>query len=164
MIFSVFLTATTCALIQLSVRPWRLTFLITIVAPGAPSAQAELLSSASNPLNFSEFIFLKIWLGGVHYDYIIKKANHRLYALRSLKKCGVPASDLITVYCSLIRSVIEYASAVFGNLPKYLSDALEGIQTDTKWPLVFFVSRQSLAGAQVHLRAWTPTYRDKRPH
>ena len=37
-------------------------------------------------------------------------------------------SDLITVYCSLRRSVIEYASAVFANLPKYLSDALEGIQ------------------------------------
>ena len=65
---------------------------------------------------------------GVHCDYIIKKANRRLYALRTLKKCGVPTSDLITVYCSLIRSVIEYASAVFANLPKYLSDALEGIQ------------------------------------
>ena len=65
---------------------------------------------------------------GVHCDYIIKKANRRLYALRTLKKCSVPTSDLITVYCSLIRSVIEYASAVFANLPKYLSDALEGIQ------------------------------------
>ena len=40
----------------------------------------------------------------------------------------MPTSDLITVYCSLIQSVIEYASAVFANLPKYLSDALEGIQ------------------------------------
>ena len=65
---------------------------------------------------------------GVHCDYIVKKANRPLYALRSLNKCGVPTSDLITVYCSLIRSVIEYASAVFANLPKYLSDALEGIQ------------------------------------
>ena len=37
-------------------------------------------------------------------------------------------SDIITVYCSLRRSVIEYASAVFANLPKYLSDGLEGIQ------------------------------------
>ena len=37
-------------------------------------------------------------------------------------------SDLITVYCSLIRSVIEYASTVFVNLPKYLSNALEGVQ------------------------------------
>ena len=43
----------------------------------------------------------------------------------------MPRSDLITVYCSLIRSVIEYASAVFANLPKYLSDALEGIQKHT---------------------------------
>ena len=65
---------------------------------------------------------------GVHCDYIIKKANRHLYALRTLKKYGLPTLDLITVYCSLIRSVIEYASAVFANLPKYLSDALEGIQ------------------------------------
>ena len=65
---------------------------------------------------------------GVHCDYIIKKANRHLYALRTLKKCGLPTLDLITVYCSLILSVIEYASAVFANLPKYLSDALEGIQ------------------------------------
>ena len=69
---------------------------------------------------------------GVHCDYIVKIANRPLYALRSLKKCGVPTSDLITVpYCSLIRSVVEYASAVFENLPKYLSDALEGIQKRT---------------------------------
>ena len=40
----------------------------------------------------------------------------------------VSTSDLITVYYSLIRSVIESASAVFANLPKYLSDALERIQ------------------------------------
>ena len=65
---------------------------------------------------------------GVHCDYIIKKANRHLYALRTPKKYGLPTLDLITVYCSLIRSVIEYASAVFANLPKYLSDALEGIQ------------------------------------
>ena len=68
---------------------------------------------------------------GVHSDYVVKIANRPLYALRSLKKCGVPTSDLITVYYSLIRSVIEYASAVFANLPKYLSDALEGIQKRT---------------------------------
>ena len=37
-------------------------------------------------------------------------------------------SDLITVHCSLIQSVIEYASAVFANRANYLSDALEGIQ------------------------------------
>ena len=65
---------------------------------------------------------------GVHCDYAIKKANRRLYALRTLKKCGVPTSDLITEYCALMRSVIEYASAVFANLPKHMFDVLGGIQ------------------------------------
>ena len=51
-----------------------------------------------------------------------------MHLRRTLKKSGVPTSDLITVYCSLIQSVIEYTSAVFTNLPKYLSDALEEIQ------------------------------------
>ena len=36
--------------------------------------------------------------------------------------------DLIAVYCSLIRSILEYASIVFANLPQYLSNALENIQ------------------------------------
>ena len=118
MISSAFLIATTCALIQLNVKPRRLTFLIIIVAPGARVKSFKLLG-----VYISEDL---TW--GVHCDYIIKKANRRLYALRTLKKCGVPTSDLITVYCSLIRSVTEYASAVFANLPKYLSDVLEGIQ------------------------------------
>ena len=118
MISSAFLIATTCALIQLNVKPRRLTFLIIIVAPGARVKSFKLLG-----VYISEDL---TW--GVHCNYIIKKANRRLCALRTLKRCGVPTSDLITVYCSLIRSVIEYASAVFANLPKYLSDALEGIQ------------------------------------
>ena len=63
-----------------------------------------------------------------HCDFVIKKANRRLYALRQLKKAGVPASDIITIYCTLIRSVIEYASVVFASLPSYLSNSLESIQ------------------------------------
>ena len=66
------------------------------------------------------------WL--THCDYVIKKANRRLYALRKLRGCGVPASDIVIIYCSLIRSVLEYASVVFANLPRYLSLALEKVQ------------------------------------
>ena len=87
---------------------------------------------------------------GVHWDYITKKANRSLYALRTLKKCSVPTSDLITVYCSLIQSVIEYASAIFANLPKYVwcvgrnskvhlldnSSEFTLQSIDTKWPAV----------------------------
>ena len=56
-------------------------------------------------------------------DSIIKRANRRLYALRVLKNCGLPMQDLLAVYCSLIRSILEYASIVFANLPQYLSNA-----------------------------------------
>ena len=63
-----------------------------------------------------------------HCDSIIKRANRRLYALRVLKNFGLPMQDLLAVYCSLIRSILEYASIVFANLPQYLSNALENIQ------------------------------------
>ena len=36
--------------------------------------------------------------------------------------------DLLAVYCSLIHSILEYASIVFANLPQYLSNALENTQ------------------------------------
>ena len=63
-----------------------------------------------------------------HCDYVVKKSNRRLYALRKLKSCGVSDRDLVAVYCSLIRSILEYASVVFANLPQYLSAALEKVQ------------------------------------
>ena len=54
----------------------------------------------------------------VQSDYVVKKANRRLYALRQLKKCKVPSADIVHIYCALIRSILEYASAVFSGLPK----------------------------------------------
>ena len=59
---------------------------------------------------------------------MIKKSNRRLYALRKLKAFGVSERDLVAVYCSLIRSVLEDASVVFANLPQYLCVALERVQ------------------------------------
>ena len=64
----------------------------------------------------------------MHCDYIVKKANRRLYALRQLKKCKVPSADIVHIYCALIRSILEYASAVFADLPKYLACYLENVQ------------------------------------
>ena len=45
-----------------------------------------------------------------HVDYVIRKENSRLYALRQLEKAGLSQSDLVNIYCSFIRSRIEYAS------------------------------------------------------
>ena len=64
----------------------------------------------------------------VHCDFMVKRANRGLYALRSLRRCGVPASDMILVYTSLVRSILKYAYVMFSNLPFYLSDAIEKMQ------------------------------------
>ena len=59
---------------------------------------------------------------------IVRKASKRLYALRSLKKAGVQPSDLVGIYCALIRSVLEYAAPVWSGLPVYLTEVLEAVQ------------------------------------
>lgn len=64
----------------------------------------------------------------MHINYISKKANKRLYAIRLLKKSGVEINDLVQIYCSLIRSVLECASPVWSDLPDYLASAIESIQ------------------------------------
>ena len=51
-----------------------------------------------------------------------------LLALRQLKKCKVPSADIVHMYRELIRSILEYASAVFADLPKYLACYLENVQ------------------------------------
>jgi hypothetical protein len=56
-----------------------------------------------------------------HVDYILKKANSRLYSLRQLRKAGLTQHDLLKMYCSLVRSCIEYASPVW-------SDLIESVQ------------------------------------
>ena len=63
-----------------------------------------------------------------HCDEMFKKACKRLYALRFLKAAGLNQKDLVLVYCSLVRSVVEYASPVWAALPIYLQDMLEAVQ------------------------------------
>ena len=64
----------------------------------------------------------------VHVDKVLKKANSHLYALRLLKRAGLQPSDIIQLYCSFIRSRIEYPSPVWSSVRKTLSDLLESVQ------------------------------------
>ena len=60
---------------------------------------------------------------------IVKKAGKRIYMLYQLKRAGVNQADLITIYISVVRPVVEYACPVWNtNLPIYLSDNIEMIQ------------------------------------
>ena len=64
----------------------------------------------------------------VHVDFIVKKATKRLCSLRVLRKAGVQQADLVRIYCSLIRSVLEYGAPVWSALPGYLSNIIESVQ------------------------------------
>ena len=64
-----------------------------------------------------------------HIDYICKKAARRFYGLRLLKRNALPSHILISIYCTRIRSIVEYACQVWHyGLPQYLSDQVEKIQ------------------------------------
>lgn len=63
------------------------------------------------------------------YDSITTKAAKSLHLLRQLKRAGIAHSNLESFYCSVIRSILEYACQVFHcNLPLYLSEEIQRIQ------------------------------------
>ena len=57
-----------------------------------------------------------------------KKAVKRLYGLRVLKKAGMSTGDFVSVYCSIVRSTVEYTSPAWAALLQYLSNMLESVQ------------------------------------
>ena len=63
-----------------------------------------------------------------HIDYIVRKASKHLYALRVLGKAEVPQTDLVLIYCSLMRSVLEYVALVWAYLPEYPNELIESVQ------------------------------------
>ena len=48
-----------------------------------------------------------------HVDTITSKAARRLYLLSQLKRAGISPDDLSAFYCSVIRSVLEFACQLF---------------------------------------------------
>ena len=66
---------------------------------------------------------------GKHVDNIVSKAGKRVYMLYQLKRAGISQNDLVTIFVSIVRPVLEYACPVWStSLPTYLSDAIEMIQ------------------------------------
>ena len=61
-------------------------------------------------------------------DSIHKKATKRLFVLRTLKRVGLGTNDLVLVYCSIVRSIVEYASPVWAAIPLYLDELIESVQ------------------------------------
>ena len=73
------------------------------------------------------YILIPIWNDNV--DAIVRKASKWLHTLRVLRQSGIPGTDLLVIYNSLVRSVLEYACAVWHtSLPQYLSYKIELVQ------------------------------------
>ncbi len=65
---------------------------------------------------------------GAHILYINSRAGKRLYYLRELKRSGVLQSDLVHIYLTLVRPVVEYACQVWSTrLTKEQSQTLKSI-------------------------------------
>ena len=65
----------------------------------------------------------------IHCDYIVKRAQASLrFACLNELKSGLPPADLIQVYCSLMRPILEYASPVWAALSNCLVQLVESVQ------------------------------------
>ena len=65
---------------------------------------------------------------GQNNQEIVDKAFKRLYLLRVLKRAGVSPDHLITIYCALVRSVLEYACQGNSSVKSHLKQQLERVQ------------------------------------
>ena len=48
-----------------------------------------------------------------HVDYTIKKFNRAIWSLTHLRKAGIQRATLVTVYCTMLRPIIEFCSPVY---------------------------------------------------
>jgi len=62
-----------------------------------------------------------------HVSYILSKSSKRIYCILNLQ--GVPTRDIVYIYCSVIRSVLQYACPVWhAALTSQLSKDIERVQ------------------------------------
>ena len=65
----------------------------------------------------------------LHISHIISKGAQRLYLLSQLRRSGISDHDLVQVYQTLVRPILEYACPVWHTcLPKYQHEDIERIQ------------------------------------
>jgi hypothetical protein len=76
----------------------------------------------------NETIMLKLLYRDV--ETVIQKLLYsQVYILRECRKANLPVEVGIALYKSNIRSILEYASPVWGGLPTYLVNEIERTQT-----------------------------------
>ena len=62
-------------------------------------------------------------------DYIVNRAASRSFVLRHLASFNADKKKMTNIYCSLVRSILEYSCVTFGPmLTKFDSNRLEAVQ------------------------------------
>ena len=88
------------------------------------------ITSDSKTLKIVGFHFSERPDASLHVKETISKARRRFWVLRHLQRAGFKEADLVKVYCSVIRSVIEYCNVVYGPLLTCSqSEAVERLQS-----------------------------------
>jgi len=70
-------------------------------------------------------------------EQLLKKAAQRLNILRILRCSTIPASNLISVYCALVRSVLELRLSRLAYLPTWISLCKTGTYTKTRFRILY---------------------------
>ena len=64
-----------------------------------------------------------------HVSFIVKKAQSRLFSLNMLRRAKVSSKDIMDIFCSKVRPVLEYASPLWHpGLTQEQSDDIENLQ------------------------------------
>ena len=65
----------------------------------------------------------------LHIETITAKASSAVYFISMLKRAAIPREELVSIYCTLVRPLLEYACPIWhSSLPQYLTDSIEAIQ------------------------------------
>ena len=83
----------------------------------------------------------------------------RAWSIRHLKKAGVPNADLVQIYCSFVRSALEYASNVYGG---YLTDEQSGDIERIQANILRSIFGQKNSYRKCLSQAAIPTLKDRR--
>ena len=90
-----------------------------------------------------------------HIASMVAKASKRLHILRVLRRGGVPAADLVSIYVCLIHSILEYSCEDWHYaLPFYLSEQPARKNPDTSfW---YYLSQTNLQHVNLlNAQGWT---------
>jgi hypothetical protein len=89
----------------------------------------EIRMKGDESMKILGFVFSQRPDVSAHVAHMREKYRKRAWIVRHLKKAGVSQRDLVQIYYSMVRSVLEYASGAFHTLlTKEESDELERLQ------------------------------------